>query len=377
MNKIYLSPPHLSGNELNYIKEALDSGWIAPVGPDVDNFQNDLERFLGEDVKVAALSSGTAALHLALIILGVQAGDEVLCQSFTFSASVNPILYLQASPVLIDSETDTWNMCPYQLERAINDRMAMGKYPKALILVDLYGMPCKMDELIAVACKYGIPVIEDSAEALGSKFNGRNCGTFGDLAILSFNGNKIITCSSGGAVVSRNGEYIEQTGFYAGQAKDPAPFYRHSKIGYNYQFSNILAGIGRAQMEVLEEHIAKRREINAFYRSELAGIDGVSFHTEPSIEYYSNYWLTAILLKNENLTPVQICDEMNAKGIECRPLWNPMHLQPLFADVPYYGSGVSDKLFAEGICLPSGSNLSETDLLRITTELKAVLSSKS
>jgi dTDP-4-amino-4,6-dideoxygalactose transaminase len=378
--RIYLSPPHLGGKESIYIQEALDSNWIAPVGENVDRFQADLEAFLGDGVRVAALSSGTAALHLALVVLGIKAGDEVLCQSFTFSASVNPILYLQAFPVLIGSEPETWNMCPVELERAIKDRIGKGKLPKAVILVDLYGMPCKMDELLAVAAKYNIPVIEDAAESLGSEFNGKHCGTFGEVAILSFNGNKIITCSSGGAIVSHNREYIEQTGFYAGQAKDPAPFYKHSKVGYNYQLSNILAGIGRGQMNVLNEHIAAKREINAFYRSELSAIDGISFHTEPDSRYFSNYWLSAMLLDHTKIkkTPLQICETMSSLyNIECRLLWNPMHLQPVFKDVPYYGTGVSERLFASGLCLPSGSNLSREDLHRVVTALKKIIGSKS
>ncbi len=379
MNKIYLSPPHLSGKEISYIQEALDSNWVAPVGANIDNFQLKLEKFLDDNVQIAALSSGTAALHLALIMLGVEAGDEVLCQSFTFSASVNPILYQQATPILIDSEPDTWNICPEQLERAIKDRIAKSKKPKAIILVDLYGMPCKMDELLGIASKYEIPVIEDAAEALGSKYKNKLCGTFGEMAILSFNGNKIITCSSGGAIISHNPEYIKQTKFYAGQSKDPAPFYKHSKIGYNYQLSNILAGIGCAQMDVLNERIEKRRKINAFYKSELSQIEGISFHFEPNKSFFSNYWLTAILLDNKkiNSTPLQICEMLNLQNIECRPLWNPMHLQPIFKDVPYYGSGVCEDLFSKGVCLPSGSNLTDDDLQQIITALKESINSKN
>ena len=370
--KIPLSPPHLSGNELLYIQKALDSNWVAPVGANIDDFQSKLKHFLNEDVEVAALSSGTVVLHLSLILLGVESGDEVICQSFTFSASVNPILYQRATPILVDSEPDTWNICPEQLEKAIKDRIKKGKKPKAIILVDLYGMPCKMDELLQIAEKYEISVIEDAAEALGSKYKGRACGTFGEAAVLSFNGNKIITCSSGGAIVSSNQEYIRQAKFYAGQSKDPAPFYKHSKIGYNYQLSNILAGIGCAQTDVLEERIERRREINAFYKSALGRIDGISFHREPNESFFSNYWLTAVLLDNQKIksTPLQICEKMAKHNIECRPFWNPMHRQPIFKDVPYYGSGVCEKLFAEGLCLPSGSNLSEDDLQGIVERLE-------
>ena len=376
MNKrIDLSPPHLSGNELSYIREALASNMVAPFGANIDEFQSKLECFLNDDVQVAALSSGTAALHLALIMLGVETGDEVVCQSFTFSASINPILYQHAIPVLIDSEVDTWNICPEQLERAIEARIKKGKKPKAIILVDLYGMPCRMDELLSIARKYEIPVIEDAAEAMGSRYKGKACGTFGEIAVLSFNGNKIVTCSAGGALVSRNPEYIRQAKFYAGQSKDPAPFYKHSKVGYNYQLSNILAGIGCAQTDVLEERIKRRREINAFYKSELSQIEGISFHTEPNESLFSNYWLTAMLLDKRkiNTSPLQICELMDRQNIECRPLWNPMHRQPIFKDFPFYGSGISEKLFAEGLCLPSGSNLSEEDLRRIVENLKKII----
>lgn len=375
MKKIYLSSPHLGTREMEYVQEAFESNWIAPVGENITAFQEQLADFLGNHTSVTVVSSGTAAIHLALVILDVEADDEVICQSFTFSASVNPILYQHAKPVLVDSEKNTWNMCPKQLERAIQARIKNGKKPKAIILVDLYGMPCNMKDLLAVASKYEIPVIEDAAEALGSEFEGHACGTFGEMGILSFNGNKIITASAGGAIVSKNPEYISLANFYAGQSKDPALFYKHSKIGYNYQLSNVLAGIGRGQMEVLPERVHARRHINDFYRKALSDIDGILFQTEPDARFFSNYWLTTLLLdpKKIKVLPLEICEKMNARQIECRPVWNPMHLQPIFQDVPYYGNGVSDELFNRGICLPSGSNLSEEDLHRVVDALKEIV----
>ncbi|MCD7972410.1 MAG: aminotransferase class I/II-fold pyridoxal phosphate-dependent enzyme [Candidatus Azobacteroides sp.] len=375
MKQIFLSPPHMGGHEIKYIREAFDSNWIAPVGENIQIFQQQLADFLGNGAEVTVLSSGTAAIHLALIMLGVESNDEVICQSFTFSASVNPILYQKAVPVLVDSEKDTWNMCPEQLEHAIKDRIRKGKKPKAIILVDLYGMPCKMDELLGIARKYEIPVIEDAAEALGSVYKGKSCGTFGEMGILSFNGNKIITSSSGGAIVSKNADYIQQAKFYAGQSKDPAPFYKHSKIGYNYQLSNILAGIGRGQMEVLSQRIEERRKINAYYREALKETEGICFHVEPNKDFFSNFWLTAILVDPEklSLSNLEICEIMNKKQIECRPVWNPMHLQPIFRDAPYYGTGISDQLFARGICLPSGSGLEKKELKYIVSVLKETI----
>ena len=374
MKKIYLSPPHLGTDEMKYVQDAFDSNWIAPVGENITVFQEQLADLLGNHTGVTVVSSGTAAIHLALIMLGVESGDEVICQSFTFSASINPILYQHATPVLVDSEKDSWNMCPEQLERAIQTRMKSGKKPKAIILVDLYGMPCNMKELLEIANRYEIPVIEDAAEALGSKFDGQACGTFGEMGVLSFNGNKIITASSGGAIASKNPEYISQASFYAGQSKDPALFYKHSKIGYNYQLSNILAGIGRGQMHVLQERIQARRNINAFYRKALADVEGISFQTEPDERFFSNYWLTTVLLdpKKIKISPLDVCEKMNAQQIECRPLWNPMHLQPLFKDVHYFGNGVSDELFKQGICLPSGSSMSEEDLHKISYQLSVI-----
>ncbi|MDR2475552.1 MAG: DegT/DnrJ/EryC1/StrS family aminotransferase [Bacteroidales bacterium] len=375
MKRIYLSSPHLGEREMVYVKEAFDSNWIAPVGENINRFQRQLETYLGNHVEVTALSSGTAAIHLALVMLGVNSGDEVICQSFTFAASVNPILYQHAIPVLIDSEEDTWNMSPEHLERAILHRERKGKKPRAIILVDLFGMPAKMNELITLAQQHEIPVIEDAAEALGSQYDGRACGSFGQMGVLSFNGNKIITCSSGGALVSTNHNYVQQAKFYAGQAKEPGAFYQHSRIGYNYQLSNILAGIGCGQMEVLDARIARRREIKSLYRQELADIEGISFHSEPDERFFSNDWLTVIILDTHKLkaTPLQIVETLNRQEIECRPVWNPMHRQPVFADAPYYGSGVCERIFAHGLCLPSGSNLSNEDIQRVAAALKVAL----
>jgi dTDP-4-amino-4,6-dideoxygalactose transaminase len=372
--KIWLSSPHMGGNERNYVNEAFDTNWVAPLGPNVDGFEQDIAKFLKEDVDVAALSSGTAGLHLALVLLGIQAGDEVICQSMTFSASANPIAYLGATPVFVDSETDTWNMSPQLLEEAIQDRIAKGKTPKAIIPVHLYGLPAKMDEILAIAVKYHIPVIEDAAEALGSHMNGKMCGTYGDISILSFNGNKIITTSGGGALVAHDKDIVAKTRFLSTQARDAAPHYEHSHIGYNYRLSNICAGIGRGQMEVLNTRIAQRRKIYDWYRSRLANIAGVSF-TEEATGCFSNRWLTTILIdpvKTGGITRETVRLAFDAENIESRPLWKPMHLQPIFKSCPYYGEGVSDKLFENGLCLPSGSNLTEGDLDRISQVLNSI-----
>lgn len=372
-SKIWLSSPHMGGNEQNYVNEAFDTNWVAPLGPNVTGFEQDLEQFLNDDVYVAALSSGTAALHLGLILLGVQAGDEVICQSFTFSASCNPILYLGATPVFVDSETETWNMCPIALEEAIADRIKSGKKPKAIVPVHLYGMPFKADEIRAVADKYGIPILEDSAEALGSTYKGRNCGTFGDISALSFNGNKIITTSGGGALVSHKKEEKDKAVFLATQARDAAPHYQHSEIGYNYRLSNICAGIGRGQMEVLKKHIGLRREMHDFYIDFFKDVNGVTVFSEPNSDYFSNHWLSCIVLDfsilEKNSADLRIA--LEKENIECRPLWKPMHLQPIFEKYPYYGSNVSQHLFENGLCLPSGSNLSENDKNRISDSLKS------
>src|SRR5664280_473644 len=368
--KIWLSSPHMSGNEMKYVQEAFDTNWIAPLGPNVTAFENELGEYL--NIKhVAALTSGTAAIHLALIILGVKRGDDVISSSFTFSATVNPIVYLGANPILIDSEQDYWNMSPELLEKAIVDCLAKGKKPKAIIIVHLYGMPAKIVELINIANKYGIPVIEDAAEALGSKYDGKACGTFGEMGILSFNGNKIITTSGGGALVSNNEEYIKKARFLATQSRDKAPYYQHSEIGYNYRMSNIVAGIGRGQMEVIKERVNQRRENFLFYKRNLSAIKGVSFIDEPGPEYFSNRWLTTILIDPEvtGIDREKVRMELEKENIECRPLWKPMHLQPVFSGYPAYVNGVSEKLFTNGLCLPSGSNLTEEDKDRVLESL--------
>lgn len=367
-SKIWLSSPHMGGNEQKYVQEAFDTNWVAPLGPNVSGFEQDLEKYLGGKHHVAALSSGTAALHLGLILLNVQPGDEVICQSMTFSASANPIAYLGATPVFVDSEPETWNICPVALEEAIVDRISKGKKPKAIIAVHLYGMPFKVTEVMAVADKYAIPVLEDSAEALGSSFQGKNCGTFGQLSALSFNGNKIITTSGGGALVSSQKEHKDKAVFLATQARDAAPHYQHSEIGYNYRLSNICAGIGRGQMEVLDEHIALRRKMHDFYVDLFKEVEGVTVFNEPNTDYFSNHWLSCIVVdpgKTKGITRETLRLAMEAENIECRPLWKPMHLQPIFEQYPYYGGKVSENLFENGLCLPSGSNLNAEDCARI------------
>ena len=367
--KIWLSSPHMGGTEQKYVQEAFDSNWVAPLGPNVTGFENDLVHFLGNNVQVAALSSGTAALHLGLILLGVKAGDEVICQSMTFSASANPIVYLGATPIFVDSELDTWNMCPVALEEAIQDRIAKGKKPKAIIPVHLYGMPAKMDEILAIANRYEIPILEDSAEALGSSYKGQKCGTFGTMAALSFNGNKIITTSGGGALVTKLDVLKEKAIFLATQARDAAPHYQHSEIGYNYRLSNIAAGIGRGQMEVLEHHVALRRKWNQRYQDFFKAISSVTVFKEPTADFISNHWLTAILLNSfEEREALRL--KFESQNIETRPLWKPMHLQPVFASYPYYGRSVVADLFEKGLCLPSGSNLSDNQWERIISVLE-------
>lgn len=373
MNKrIWLSPPHMSGKEMKYIQQAFDTNWIAPLGPNINEFENTLQTYLGENNYVAALNSGTAAIHLALILVGVAQGDEVLCQSFTYSASANPILYVGAKPVFIDSESDTWNMCPKTLEVAILDRLAKGKKPKAIIVVDSYGMPAKWDQIVAIAKKYSLFLIEDAASALGSTYKNQKCGTFGDIGVLSFNGNKIITTSGGGALVAKTKEIKDKAVFFATQSRDNAPHYQHSEIGYNYRMSNIVAGIGRGQMEVLDGHIALRRAMHEFYMTYFKDIKGVTVFTEPNTDYYSNHWLTAILINPEQTdgkTREDLRLALEAANIESRPLWKPMHLQPIFANDPYYGGTLSESLFENGLCLPSGSNLTNEDRDRIKLAL--------
>ncbi|WP_276391543.1 aminotransferase class I/II-fold pyridoxal phosphate-dependent enzyme [Eudoraea chungangensis] len=361
--KIWLSSPHMGNLEQVYVKEAFDTNWVAPLGPNVNQFEIALEEYLEEDSKVAALSSGTGALHLALEILGVGYGDEVLCQSFTFSASANPITYLGATPVFIDSEKDTWNIDPVLLEEAIIERMALGKKPKAIVAVHLYGMPYKAREITTISQKYNIPIVEDSAEALGSTFNGRKCGTLGTLGVLSFNGNKIITTSGGGALVCQDQNIKNKAIHLATQARDKAPHYEHSKIGYNYRLSNVLAGIGRGQMAVLEDRVKARRFNYNFYENSLELSSSFEFLNEPQGSY-SNRWLSCMLTPSYEARE-KIRRSLEEEDIETRPLWKPMHLQPIFKDNPFYTNGVSEDLFKRGLCLPSGSNLSEDDLHRI------------
>lgn len=371
--KIWLSSPHMGGKEQEFVKDVFDTNWIAPLGPHVDGFEKDLCAYTGVN-NAAALSSGTAAIHLALIMLGVQRGDYVLCQSFTFSGSANPIAYLGAIPVFIDSEPDTWNMCPQHLEMAIKDLHQKGIKPKAVIPVHLYGMPAKINQIITVAKQYQIPVIEDAAESLGSTINGKACGTFGDIGILSFNGNKIITTSGGGALISNNEADVTKARFLATQARDAAPHYQHSQIGYNYRMSNVCAAIGRGQMLVLPERIKQRRANHAWYKEAFKNITGIKFLAEPS-GTFCNRWLTCILVdpnKTEGITREDIRLTLEKENIESRPLWKPMHLQPVFANAPFYGDGTSDKLFEYGLCLPSGSNLTDIDLKRVTESIKSI-----
>jgi len=375
LSKIWLSSPHMGGNELKYIHEAFDTNWVAPLGPNVTGFETDLETYLSEKIHVAALSSGTAAIHLALILADVKKEDEVICQTMTFSASANPIIYQGATPVFIDSESDTWNMCPVALEQAILDRIEKGKKPKAIIAVHLYGMPFKADEILKIAQKYSITLIEDAAEALGSIHKDKKCGTFGQFGILSFNGNKIITTSGGGALATQTKEAKEKAVFLATQARDNAPHYQHSEIGYNYRMSNISAGIGRGQMEVLDNHINKRREMQKFYSDLFVNIEGVEVMQEPNTDYFSNFWLSAIIINSEKtngITREVLRLALEKENIESRPLWKPMHLQPIFQKYPYYGTDVSEKLFENGLCLPSGSNLTEEEKNRIKTAIENV-----
>ena len=366
-SKIWLSSPHMGGGEMKYVQEAFDQNWVAPLGKNVDEFENAIQEFIEEDKFVAALSSGTAALHLALIQLGVGYGDEVICQSFTFSASANPIKYLGANPVFVDSDPVNWNMSPFFLEEAIKDRISKNKKPKAVIVVHLYGMPALMNEITAICSKYEIPLIEDSAEALGSTYKNKKCGTFGDFAILSFNGNKIITTSGGGALVGPTKETKEKTIFLSTQARDNAPHYQHSEIGYNYRLSNICAGIGRGQMEVLSDRIQQRRAINEFYKDVFSNIDAVNLFSEASSDFFSNHWLSSITIdkKVTTRTNQELMAAFAEENIETRPLWKPMHLQPVFNDCQYYGETVSEELFTAGLCLPSGSNITNDDKNRI------------
>ncbi|WP_084626011.1 DegT/DnrJ/EryC1/StrS family aminotransferase [Flavobacterium soli] len=368
-SKIWLSSPHMGGTEQKFVNEAFETNWVAPLGPNVNGFEDDLEKYLNQEAFVGALSSGTAAIHLGLILLDVKAGDEVICQSMTFSASANPIMYQGAMPVFVDSEKETWNMCPVALEEAIVDRISRGKKPKAIIAVHLYGMPFKAEKIRKIANEYQIPILEDSAEALGSSYKEQKCGTFGDIGILSFNGNKIITTSGGGAIVTKSKELKDKAVFLSTQARDNAPHYQHSEVGYNYRMSNICAGIGRGQMEVLDKHVALRREMHDFYSSIFSEIEGVTVFKEPNEDYYSNHWLSAILVDSSKTKNGKTREDLRlyleALNIESRPLWKPMHLQPVFEHYPYYGSTISAQLFEDGLCLPSGSNLTDDDRDRL------------
>lgn len=376
MNKrIWLSLAQMGGEEQRFIKEAFDTNWVVPLGPNVNGFEQDLKHYHAlNKQEVVALSAGTAALHLGLIMLGVERDDEVICQSFTFSASANPITYQGAKPVFVDSEPDTWNMDPALLREAIEDRIQKtGRKPKAIIPVHLYGMPAKMDEIIAIAQEYEIPILEDAAEAIGSEYKGKKCGTLGVYGALSFNGNKMITTSGGGALICPNREAADRVTFYATQAREQAPHYQHEKIGYNYRLSNICAGIGRGQMQVLDEHIARRRTIHSLYSQGLGSISGIEVQQNPSTQFNSNFWLTTILIdpKQTGFDREQLRLRLEEGNIESRPLWKPMHLQPVFASCPYYGGSVSEKLFERGLCLPSGSALSDDDIARVIEVIKS------
>lgn len=375
-NKIWLSSPHMGGTEKAYINEAFATNWIAPIGPQIDGFEQDLQNYLGNGVSVTALNSATAAIHLGLILLGVQKGDEVICQSMTFAASANPILYLGATPIFVDSEIYTWNICPEALEKAILDRLSKGKKPKVIIAVHLYGVPYQVEAIQAIADKYDIPVLEDAASTLGSNYKGKKCGTFGTIGVVSFNGNKIITTSGGGALVTHQKEMKEKALYYATQARDTAPHYQHSAVGYNYRMSNISAAIGRGQMEVLDAHIQARRSMHEFYKTVFEDIKGVTLFSVPNEDYFSNYWLSAITIQSD-LTMGGVTREIlriafESANIESRPLWKPMHLQPVFEKEAYYGGSVAETLFEQGLCLPSGSNVIEEEKIRIQAVIKAV-----
>ena len=367
--KILLCLAHMSGKEQQYIQEAFDTNWIVPLGPNVNGFEDDIRAFLGENKEVVALSSGTAAIHLALVYLGVKAGDEVMVQSFTFCASANPVVYQGATPVFVDSEPDTWNMDPQLLDEVIQDRIQKtGKKPAAIITVSLYGMPAKMDELLAVSTKYEIPLIEDSAEGMGSLYKGRECSTFGHFGVLSFNGNKMITTSGGGALICPDETTKERIMFYATQAREAYPYYQHERIGYNYRMSNICAGIGRGQMSVLDEHVAHHKKVHQMYVDLLGKMDQVKVMSNPSSDFNSNYWLSTITLKGMN--PDELRLALEREGIESRLLWKPLHLQPVFADSPAYLNGTSEQLFETGLCLPSGPMVTEDDVRYIAENIK-------
>lgn len=374
-NAIKLSLPHMGGKELYWVNQAFETNWVVPLGPNVDEFERLLGEYIGAPGRVVALSAGTAALHLGLVMLGVKAGDEVMCQSFTFSASANPITYQGARPVFVGSEPDTWNMDPEALDRGIADRIKVtGRKPVAIIPVHLYGMPAKMDEILAVAAKWDIPVLEDAAEALGSEYKGRKCGTLGKYGALSFNGNKIITTSGGGALVCPDEESARRVKFYATQARENRPYYYHTVIGYNYRMSNVCAGIGVGQMDVLQEHVDRRRIIHDLYTWALDTMGGLSVQQNPSDSFHSNFWLSTLLIDPATgHTPDELRLALADRNIESRLLWRPMHMQPVFADAPYYGNNIEDELFGRGLCLPSGSVLSDADINRVTEAIKCVM----
>ncbi len=376
MSKILLSLAHMSGHESEYIESAFATNWVVPLGPNVDGFESDLQSYLSQEKSVVALSSGTAALHLALVDLGIERGDEVICQSFTFIASANPILYQGATPVFVDSEADTWNMDPELLEIAIKDRIEKrGVAPKAIVVVDLYGMPAKMDEIAQVAQRYNIPIVEDSAEALGSSYKGQRCGTFGEYGVLSFNGNKIITTSGGGALVCPTAKAAQRAMFFSTQARENEAHYQHEKMGYNYRMSNICAGIGRGQMRGLDGFVERRRRIHEIYTEAFKNVEGIEVQQNPSADFDSNFWLTCILIDPTvcGLTPEDIRLHLVAHNIESRPLWKPMHLQPLFKRSPRYENGTSETLFTNGLCLPSGAALSDEDIRVVIDKILSVI----
>ena len=381
-DRLFLSPPHLGRHELNYVHKAIEDNWVAPAGPNLAGFEADICQATGV-AHCVALSSGTAAIHLGLILLGVGPGDEVLCPSFTFVATANPIVYLGATPVFVDSEADTWNICPQRLREAIVDRLARGRKPKVLVLVHLYGMPARLPDILAIAAEFEIPILEDAAEALGSRFGGQPLGSFGTVGVFSFNGNKILTTSGGGVLVTNDARLAQKARFLATQAKDDAPYYQHSEVGYNYRLSNILAGIGRGQMELLDERVKRRREIFTWYREHLAGRPGLTVALAAEVPgSQSNRWLTTILLNpaeaEDGLPPTLITPEslrlhLETRNIESRPLWKPLHLQPLFATTPMYGGAVCENLFARGLCLPSGTAMTEADLRRVAEAIGEAL----
>lgn len=374
--RIYLCLAHMSGQEQKYIREAFDTDWVVPLGPNVDAFEKALEEHVGEGKHIAALSSGTAAVHLGLVLLGVERGDEVICQSWTFAASANPVVYLGARPVFVDSEPLTWNLSPELLEQAIRDRIRItGRKPRAIVAVHMYGMPAMMNDIMSVAQRYEIPVLEDAAEAMGSRYDGRMCGTIGDFGVMSFNGNKMITTSGGGALICPSEQMKRRAVFYATQAREPLPYYQHEHIGYNYRMSNICAGIGRGQMTVVDEHISHHRRLAALYADLLSDTEGIEVHLNPSPEFDSNYWLSTVTV--DSAVAGTDCEKirlhLDACGVESRPLWKPMHLQPVYKDAPRYVNGVSESLFPRGLCLPSGPRVSENDVRMIVNEIKSCL----